>query len=261
MRKFIFSPDKHWGYQQTGKGLEPLHCEKSIQAMLKFAGDFKPHVWIEGGDNIDYGPVSHWLKDKKKSSKDLDLRRDTEEYAREVLEPIDEIMSWRCKDGAKQKIWMKGNHEGWADEFGEENPGAASLVQPEALMDLSNWDVVEEGGYRNLGRLLVVHGDKIGNGGNVAQKAVNLYGNSVIFGHFHTYQVSPKHELVGVDNVKAGFAIPGMCHKNPGYMGNRPNQWMKGFAYGYVHEDGSFQVYPVVIIGGKFAAEGRVYRG
>lgn len=261
MQRFLFSPDKHWGYQQGPKGLEPLHDERAIQSMLKFAQDFKPHVWIEGGDNIDYGPVSHWLKNKKKASKDLDLRRDADEYGKHVLEPIEEIMTWRSKGEAKKKIWLKGNHEGWGDEFGEENPGAASLVQPESLLDLSSWDVVEEGGHRELGRLLVVHGDKIGNGGNVAQKAVNLYGNSVMFGHFHTYQVTPKHELVGKDNVKAGFAIPGLCNKNPGYMANKPNQWAKGFAYGYVHDDGSFQVYVPIIIGGRFAAEGRVYRG
>jgi hypothetical protein len=36
---------------------------------------------------------------------------------------------------------------------------------------------------------------------------------------------------------------------------------MKGFAYGYVHEDGSFQVFVPIIVGGKFAAEGKVYRG
>jgi hypothetical protein len=44
-------------------------------------------------------------------------------------------------------------------------------------------------------------------------------------------------------------------------MGNKPNQWMKGFAYGYVNEDGSFQVFVPIIVGGKFAAEGKVYRG
>ena len=262
MQRFVFSPDKHWGYQQGDSGkLEPLHCQKSITATLKFAQDFHPHVWIEGGDNIDYGPVSHWLKHKKKASKDLDLRRDADEYEKHVLKPINDIMSWRSKGEAKRKIWFKGNHEGWGDEFGEENPGAASLVQPEFLLDLDGWDVVPEGGYRELGRLLVVHGDKIGNVKDVASKAVNLYGQSVMFGHFHTYQISPKHELVGKDNVKAGFSIPGLCNKNPGYMGSRPNQWMKGFAYGYVHEDGSFQVYVPIIIDGKFAANGRIYRG
>lgn len=261
MKRFIFASDLHVGFEQSSSGLRPLHCEASINAMLKFASDFKPHVFIAGGDHMDYGPVSHWLKNKKKASKDLDLSKDAAVYRKLFLDPCNDIMQWRSKSEAKQKIWLYGNHEGWANDFAEENPGISTLVQPDHLVDLSDWDVVEEGGYRMLGHLLVCHGDKIGNGGNVAQKAVNLYGQSVLFGHFHTYQVMPKHELVGVDKVKAGFCIPGLCEKNPNYIQNRPNQWMKGFAYGYVHEDGSFQVYPVVIIGGRFAANGRVYRG
>lgn len=260
MTKFVFSPDKHVGWQQTSKGLQPLHDQKAIDSVLKFASDFLPDVWIEGGDNMDYGPVSHWLKHKKKSSKDLDLSRDAHEYKINVLDPINEIMGRRSRE-KKRKIWMKGNHEGWAGEFAEENPGVAGLVEPERLLNLKGWEMLDEGETVNLGKLYFAHGDKIGNVRNVAAAAVQLYGHPIVFGHFHTFQVAPRHELIGSDSVKMGMCVPGLCNKNPSYMGNRPNQWMKGFAYGYVHEDGTFQIYVPLIIGGKFAAEGKVYRG
>ena len=258
--RFIFSPDKHVGWQQTPNGLQPLHDQKAINAMLNFASDFLPDTWIEGGDNMDYGPVSHWLTHKKKSSEGLDLSKDAREYTRKVLEPINEIMARRSKT-AKKKIWMEGNHEGWGREFAESNPGVANLVDPRHLLDLKGWEFKAEGEHVQLGKLYVVHGDKIGNGKNAAGRAVQLYGHPVLFGHFHTFQVAPHHELIGVDSVKMGMCVPGLCNKNPNYMGNKPNQWMKGFAYGYVHEDGSFQVFVPIIVNSKFCANGKVYKG
>lgn len=259
MRKFIFSPDKHVGYQQTKQGLQPLHDIKAINAMLKFASDFEPDIFIEGGDNMDYGPVSHWLQSKKKSSEGLDLRTDADAYKRHVLDPINTIMARRSKN-KKEKIWIKGNHESWADTFGEENPGAANLVQPESLLGLSDWDVVEQGGYRRLGKLIVIHGDTL-SGQNHARQAVDRYGHSVMYGHFHTWQVQPKHEMLDVEQPKVGIAVPGLCNKNPNYLKNKPNQWMKGFAYGWVQDDGSFQVNVPIYVHGRFVIEGKVYRG
>jgi post-segregation antitoxin (ccd killing protein) len=227
--------------------------------MLKFAYDFQPDTWIEGGDNMDYGPVSHWLKTKKKSLEGLDLREDARVYRKEVLEPINTLMSRPSKQ-KKEKIWLKGNHEDWATQFGEENPGAASLVNPETLLDLHDWDVVEQGGYRRLGHLHVIHGDTLG-GTNPAKQAVDKYGKSVMFGHFHTHQIAAKHEMLDVEQPKIGICVPGLTNKNPNYLKGKPNQWMKGFAYGYVMDDGQFQVYVPIILNGRFSAEGKVYRG
>lgn len=255
MRKFIFSPDKHVGWQAKNGELTPLHDAKAIKAMMKFAQDFKPDVWIEGGDNIDCGPVSHWLKHKKRSIANLDLRKDCKEYTKLVLEPISRIGS------ISEKYWLIGNHEDWLEEFGEENPGMASIVDPRNLLDLEDWDVIESGGNVQLGHLNFVHGDKIGNVKNVADRAIQLYGRCVAFGHFHTNQVHPKHEIIDVEAPKIALCVPGLCNKNPGYMENRPNQWMKGFAYGYVFDDGNFNIYTAVIVDGRFAAEGKVYRG
>lgn len=255
MTKFIFSPDKHVGFQRKNGKLHPLHDMKAINALLKFGADFKPDVWIEGGDNIDCGPVSHWLKHKKVSQQELNLAKDCRIYRKDVLDPIDKIMS------GKKKKWMRGNHEEWLTQFAEENPGMEEIVDPINLLHLDGWDVVESGGIVKLGKLHFVHGDQIGNTKYVADRAVQLYGHPVVFGHFHTHQTSAKYELVDVDQVKMGLAVPGLCNKNPNYMEGKPNAWMKGFAYGYIHDDGSFQIYVPIMIGGKFAAEGKVYRG
>lgn len=260
LESFIYSPDKHVGWQQSKHGLQPLHDERAINAMLSFAQDFKPDTWIEGGDNLDYGPVSHWLADKKRASKDLDLSKDAREYRKIALDPINQIMSRRSKQ-KKRKIWMKGNHEDWAEGFAELNPGVRDLICPEGLLDLEDWDVVEQGGYRQLGHLYVFHGDTVANGANPAKSAVDKYGRSIMLGHFHTHQVSPRHEMLDVEQPKVGIVVPGLCNKNPNYLKNKPNQWMKGFAYGWVLEDGQFQINVPIFINNKFVINGKIYRG
>lgn len=259
MEKFIYSPDKHVGWEQTREGLRPLHDEKAINAMIRFAQDFQPDVWIEGGDNMDYGPISHWLAGQKKSIQGLDLRKDAKTYSRLVLDPVNEIMSRRSKS-KKRKVWMIGNHEAWAYQFGEENPGAASLVDPTQLLELNDWEIIDQGKHTSLGKLVVIHGDTL-SGQNPAKVAVDRWGHSVMFGHFHTHQVQPKHELIDVEQPKVAWAIPGLCNKNPIYMKNKPNQWMKGFAYGWVQDDGSFQVNVPIYVNGRFVIDGKVYRG
>lgn len=256
MKKFLFSPDKHVGWERKSKKLVPLHDEKSITAMLKFAEDFKPDIWIEGGDNLDCGPVSHWLREKKISIADLDLSKDIDVYTRLVLQPLTTILG-----KGTQKYWMKGNHERWLTDFSESHPGMAALVDVETLLPLTTWSIVECGEYIKLGKLYFIHGDTLRGGARVADHAVNRYEHSIRFGHFHTYQVATKYSMLDAKQIKTGIAIPGLCQRNPNYLKGRPNQWMQGFNFGYIHDDGTFTDYVPIIVNGKFSAEGRLYRG
>jgi hypothetical protein len=257
MKTYLFTPDKHIGWERKNGRLEPLHDKKALSAMLKFASDFKPDIWIEGGDNLDCGPVSHWLQNKKVSLKDLDLAKDIKEYQSLVLEPVNEIMD----RPNTQKYWMAGNHEEWLTAIGELNPGISEMLKPTSLLPLDGWTYVDQGHYVKLGKLHFVHGDNITGVSNVANSALNLYGHSVRFGHFHTFQAATKYSLFDSKEVKTSVAVPGLCRRNPNYMKNRPNQWMLGFNYGYLHDDGTFHDYTPIIINGKFTAEGRTYAG
>lgn len=257
MRKFIFTPDKHVGWERKNGKLVPLHNEKAINAMLKFASDFKPDVWIEGGDNLDCGPASHWLQNKKISIQELDLSKDVREYTKLVLNPINSIMDRK----GTEKFWMEGNHEMWPKDIGEINPGLANLLEMRTLLDLKGWNYVEQGDYIKLGKLYFVHGDNIGNGGNLAAKALALYGHPVNFGHFHTHQVATAYSILDVKQTKTAKAIPGLCNRNPNYLRNRPNQWQLGFNYGYIQDNGMFNDYVPIILDGRFCAEGKLYVG
>ncbi len=256
MRKFVFAPDTHVGYEKKHGKLVPLHDSKAINAMLKFAQDFKPDIYIAGGDNLDCGPVSHWLKHKKSSIADLDLRKDCKEYTKLVLNPINKIMN---RDGTS-KIWMIGNHEMWLHDAIEENPGLKGVLDVRSLLDLDGWTVKEQGEHVKLGHLHFIHGDTLGNVKNIAAQAVDKYNCSIAFGHFHTHQQYIKHTMI-TEKPMIGSAIPGLCRVNPNYAMNRPNQWAQGFGFGYVRDNGDFTLYVPIIVGGCFSAEGKVYRG
>ena len=252
MQKFILSPDKHVGWERDGKSTRPLHDAKAIGALMAFARDFKPDLWIEGGDNLDCGAVSHWLKDRHLSAKDLNLQRDLDAYDALVLQPLKQLKS------LKRKVWMKGNHEDWLDQLAEREPGLADLLQVDTLLDLDDWDIVERGGVVSAGKLHFIHGDTLPNSKNMAERAVISYEHSIRFGHFHTYQVASKYGQLDGD-VKTGVSVPGLCRRNPNYLKNRPNQWSQGFCWGYIHPDGTFNDYVAIITKGRFTIHGQTY--
>lgn len=256
--RFIFSPDKHVGWENAGGGRKrELHHLKALTAMFEFARDFKPHGWIEGGDQLDLGAISHWNANKKLSVEGLRLHKDIEEYEQEVLGPIDEL-------NPVDKVWMIGNHEGWVDELVDLHPALEQTLNLDNQLGLSEngWRVVPQGGMVELGKLTFIHGDTIKGGGeNVAKTAVVNYESSIRMGHFHTHLVYTKHNPVDSDTVRTGVVVPGMTHRNHRYSRSAPNKHLVGFNYGYIFPDGTFSDDTVIVTGGRFARNGRVYQG
>lgn len=253
MTSFVYATDLHVGWENKNGVKSPLHDEKAINAMLAFTADFKPDIFIAGGDHLDCGPVSHWLRDRHRASKGLDLGEDAELYTKMVLEPL---------KGIRKKIWMVGNHEAWIDDVAEQNPGLGSLLALPKLLPLKGWTLLGQGASYNIGpHLYFIHGDTLPNVKNIAATAVERYGKSIRFGHYHTYQAATKHSMLDAQDVKTGVAVPGLCKKNPNYLEGRPNQWLQGFCYGWVEKNGQFSDYVPIITEGSFRAEGRFYRG
>lgn len=257
MKKYIFSPDKHVGFENKSKHKVPLHEEKAINCMMAVAQDFKPDIWIEGGDNLDCGPVSHWLKDKHKAKKDLDLGKDCDLYSKLVLDEVNAMKS------VKEKYWLIGNHEDWLQDVIEANPGLESALDWKTLLPgLKSWKVVEQGGFVALGKYLrFIHGDTLTGTSNVTNNAAQKYKNSIRFGHFHSYQTATRYNPFDNHDVNTAIMVPGLCRKNPNYLAGKPSQWLNGFLYGYLNDDGTFHDYVALIINGKTVINGKTYQG
>lgn len=255
MRRFVAAFDLHWGYERRGGHKVALHDHKAINCLLAFIEDFKPHIFVLGGDALDCSVVSHHNHGKPGRTEGLKLLSDAEELRANVLIPIEKLVSGR-------KIYHIGNHEDWLQDFLDVNPGLEGVISIEKLLGLgSKWEVIPQGKGSSLGKLYFVHGDQIQGGDYSAKAAVIASEKNIRFGHYHTSQEYTKTSFLDVKQAKTGKAIPCLCTKDPKYGEGKPNKWVQGFLFGYLLEDGTFHDYTAVIINGKTIVGGKVYAG
>lgn len=93
-----------------------------------------------------------------------------------------------------------------------------------------------------------------------AKKAVETWGQSVAFGHFHTSQSFTKASPAQESQRFTGTCLPCMCGINPGYGRGRANRWVVGFGLVAVRPNGDTNLFPVIISDGQFTMpDGQVY--
>lgn len=255
MKRFIAVFDFHYGWEVDAGKRIALHDQHAMDAVLAFASDFKPDLFYFGGDILDCGPISHHHDGFPGRTENLRLGRDMEELRTRVLLPAEST--------AKELVYQIGNHEVWLQRLFDRIPGISdtfSLVQGLGI-NRAPWTVKPQGAVTAIGKLYFIHGDQIRSSLYPARWAVEAYGRSIRFGHFHRAQLHTKISALDVADVHTGMAVPGMCRRDPTYGHRSPNQWMLGFLWGYVFPDGSFCDTLTCIVKHRFVAEGRVYRG
>lgn len=255
LTKFIAAFDLHYGYERVGGHKVPLHDIKAINCMLAVARDFKPDVFIIGGDGIDAGCVSHHNHGKPGTTEGLKLIEDATEGRKAFIEPIEKIV------GKGKLVYVCGNHERFLTDLTDKIPSLEGLLDIKTLLKLDKWTVIPQGKAYNLGKLTFIHGDQLSGGENVAKAAVTSYERSVRFGHYHTFSVASKNSALDYKNGKTGIAVPCLCSKNPKYGKGSPNKWMQGFVMGYVEKSGNFSDSIAIILDGKCIVNGKVYKG
>lgn len=254
MQKFVALYDLHWGYQRKGGHKVALHDQKAMNVALSFIKDFKPDHVILGGDILDCGSISHHNHGKPGAVEGFRLLADAKELRTALIGPLEAL-------NPATLVYIKGNHEAWADQLVEMMPALEGIVDINAMLKLDKWKVIEQGEMTKLGKLVFIHGDQIKGGEHSAKWATVAYEKNVRFGHHHTYQVYTK--TAAVDAVgHTGIAVPCLCKKDPNYGGGSPNRWVQGFLWGYVDgPKGSFSDYVSVIVDGKAMINGKLYEG
>jgi metallophosphoesterase superfamily enzyme len=251
LKRFIATWDLHWGYERRGGHKVALHDVRALRVVQRFAEDFKPDVWIIGGDWLDCGAVSHHNAHKPRATEGMRLAEDAAECYKAAIAPI----------AASEKVFIIGNHEAWIEQLLDEHPGLEGVVSTEKLLHLESWKVIPQGGYFNLGKLTFIHGDTVSGGEHVAKAAVTNYERSVRFGHFHTHQTFTKNSALEYKHAKTGMAVPCLCTKAPKYGKGKPNKWVQGFLYGYIEDSGHYADYVALILNGRAIVNGKVYKG
>ena len=255
MVKFLNFCDSHYGFERVNGKIYPIHDIKAINAMLKFAKDFKPDVVIASGDIIDAGCVSHHNHGKPGQTEGLKLIDDVRGAHKVIIAPIEALKP-------KQMIYITGNHCAWLNQLTDIIPSLEGLLDLKTLLKLDKWKVIPQGGQFDLGKLTFLHGDGLSGGEGVAKAAVTNYERSVRFGHHHTFAVHSKTSASEYKNGKTGICVPCLCKKNPAYSKAKPNKWLQGFNWGFVEPNGSFTDYISTIIDGHFIGpNGKSYQG
>lgn len=256
--KIVALGDTHFGHERVGRKKQPIHCERSIAATVRFIEDFRPDVFVHFGDAIDCSEISHWTRNKRVSIEGLRLVEDIKCAKTQLFDPLGEALPKTVK-----RHFLPGNHEDWLNQLIDEYPGLEDIVDVDALLHLteSGWEVHPHGHVLKVGKLHYAHGDNFAATQNLAKTAVDNYERNIRFGHFHTFQVATRISALDVKDQRTGIALPCLCKRGPSYGKKAPNRWVNGFSYGFIEPNGNFNDYVVVISQGEFVVDGKRYRG
>ncbi|HVJ09790.1 MAG TPA: hypothetical protein VM554_15540 [Acidisarcina sp.] len=237
----------------------PEHDDLSWRCVLDYTRKNDIDGFIFGGDQLDLACISHHTASQPLYRPQGALRSNLDGFKKYILDPVDAAL----KPGTDKRFLM-GNHEAWlTEQYKETNPELDGLLDLPDLLGLAErkYEVIQQGGHTQIGKLYVIHGDTIGGGVNHAKKCVDVWARSVVYGHHHTLQsytrTSPAHE----SERWTAISLPCLSHTAPRYGRGRSNMWVNGFGVVDVRSGGAFNVNPVIITDGTCSLEGKTYTG
>ena len=236
----------------------PNENKTAVTVARKINKYYKPHRIIVIGNFFDMTPVSHWMKDKKKSMENQRLAKDyakgnrlLNKFVREAGSQLSEV------------VYLKGNHEKWADDYVDKNPEMEGLVEVEHNIKIDKKKVdlkfVEMNDFYKVGKLYLTHGLHANK--YHAFTTVDRVGASVMYGHTHDVQTYTKIGLAKSTDKHMGLSVGCLCDLSPAYMKNRPNNWMHAVAMVDVFENGDFVPHVLNIVNGKTVYANKIFRG
>jgi len=227
----------------------------SVKVLLQIIEDLKPDGFYLLGDFMDMEPISHWLKNKKKTLENKRMLKDYEE-GNKLLDEFDKRLA---KDIDKRFFW--GNHEQWYTQLIEDMPALEGLLNPTEELKLKErgYQVYENLNHiERIGRLCFTHG--MYHNQNYVKAHLDKFQTNVMHADMH----SPRFrcsESPARDIALVGYCLGCMCNLAPAYMRNRPNKWSHGFAIVYFYENGYFDVDLKRIVKGRCIFNNKMYIG
>jgi len=221
----------------------PEHDPIVDRIALDFIHDFKPHIRVAGGDWQTVDQVSKFDNESETTLED--------EFAMNAAA----LASYGITH------YLEGNHEERLRRIGLVGKRVRSLYDIRKHLHLTERKIKlfpyhPEKGVLKIGGLKILHGFFANE--YMAKKTAMIYGTCV-FGHAHRFQTFQSKQAF-YDRV--GFSIGMLGQVRPSWVEHRaPLGWAQGFAFGYLHKNGTFDLYPVRIINGRVTINGKVYTG
>jgi hypothetical protein len=236
MKKFQIVADPH------GIHSDPV----ATAAAIRFARDFKPDIRVIAGDLWDFAAIRRGASpDEQAQSMQEDF-----EYGAQFA---DEFFR-----GGKQNVLMLGNHDVRAYDLRESRDGVRADLGAKMVQDIEYvarrnkaqllpYD--SRKGVFSIGHLNVVHGYHTGM--SACAQHSRIYGN-VVFGHVHSID---SYQTPGLAQKEAR-SIGCLCDLDMDYINRQTAKlrWAHGWVCGFVFDDGTYAIFQVRGINGKFYA-------
>jgi hypothetical protein len=254
-QRFIALFDVHIGrnykYIRGERVIRPTHNLKALRAVMDFVEkEWRPDVFILGGDQLNFGPISHWHRGKPRVDENMRLQWEYDLLGNEILDRVRKI---------PRKIWLDGNHEMWIQQFLDSEPGLEGLIEPQSYLDLGRWEHLSQGEIYKLGKLHFIHGDTVRPGKNVASRAVAMYRRNLRMGHHHRFDAETDVTPIDRKDFHSCIVVPAMSARGMAYMKNAPENYMQGFLLGEVYPNGDFQDHVMIINKSRFYWNGKKF--
>lgn len=239
--------------------LPDLHCphqdEQAVESVCKLARYIKPSHVVLLGDVIEGAGVSTHIKDSIAERATTDLLAEFDVF---------NALFDRVTKYSGEVLLTLGNHDERINRYADEHPEVAKLIKFERCFEL---DARRKSGKKiklckynealNIGKLWFTHGTYTGD--TAAKKMVLAYQRSICFGHTHTYGSHTWTSPIDVRDKHTAYNLGCLCNINPGFMKNRPSAWVHMCGVAYIRDDGSFNMYPVGVFGGRLVFNGKEF--
>lgn len=251
IKRYVIGADLHF----------PKMHQPTWDAMVEFIKDIKPDGFIFQGDQFDNEEISHHNAGKPFYKERRSYLRNQESFDSDILTPLEKALPRNAS-----RTWIIGNHDDWEFQFVETHPELEGVIdRPSALgLERRGWEIIALGHAKELGELNVIHGEILTGVGNQAgmypsRKAVEIYAGNVLAAHTHAPQSFTKISPVDQRKKYMGWIAPILGATNPTYLRNRPTAWLNGFTLVELQGNGNFNLYPIIVIDGKFVYGGKEY--
>lgn len=247
----IVTPDKHF----------PIHDKKAIDIVCEAINIVKPDCYIDLGDTGEWEHFSthYWKGRNAKPMEDLIPLLDADVKAvNKGMSQIDEALD---AVDCEERHFVQGNHEVWLDKFVTRYPYLEHYKTENALN-------LEERGYEfhpynrkkllKIGKLNFTHGKFVSK--YHAFKHLDVYGESIMYGHTHDLQRFTKTNAGGTISAWSMGCLKDI-EADEDWLSGRLTNWNHGFAVINWFKGGDYTVEVVEIINGKTTLWGNVLTG
>lgn len=175
----------------AGDAHVPRHDPQILDILDQVAKDFKADIYVNLGDYMNYGSLSHHTLDRGEPVFD-DMVKDYA-HGRYILE---KMSRW-----AKKRYILRGNHERFSRDFIRKNPQLTNILSFDLWLGCKSlgYEVVDYQDILTLGSTSFAHGDINRRSPNTIKRI--FPDHPTFIGHFHRPQIKGDLFAVGLTGL------------------------------------------------------------